>query len=50
MESHGEPGRVQLSAESRERVQDQFYCEPRGSIYVKGKGEMETWWLVEKRS
>ncbi|MDO8331392.1 MAG: adenylate/guanylate cyclase domain-containing protein [Fluviicoccus sp.] len=50
MESHGEPGRVQISAESRERVQDQFYCELRGSIYVKGKGEMETWWLVGKHS
>ncbi len=50
MESHGEPGRVQISAETKARVEDQFFCEPRGSIYVKGKGEMETWWLAGRRA
>ncbi|HEX5277620.1 MAG TPA: adenylate/guanylate cyclase domain-containing protein [Fluviicoccus sp.] len=49
MESHGEPGRVQISAETKARVEDDFVCLPRGSIYVKGKGEMETWWLAGRR-
>ena len=49
MESHGEPGRVQISAETQARIADAFDCEPRGAIYVKGKGEMETWWLIGER-
>lgn len=45
MESHGEPGRIQLSADTRKRLGDNFRCEPRGVVNIKGKGEMETWWL-----
>lgn len=45
MESHGEPGRIQISRETRDRIADTFACEPRGAVYIKGKGEMETWWL-----
>jgi class 3 adenylate cyclase len=50
MESHGEPGRIQLTAETREALGDAFLTEPRGSIDVKGKGVMPTWWLVERRT
>ena len=25
-------------------------CEPRGTVPVKGKGEMETWYLVGRRA
>ena len=25
-------------------------CEPRGTVTVKGKGEMETWYLVGRRA
>ncbi|MFZ5755533.1 MAG: adenylate/guanylate cyclase domain-containing protein [Pseudomonadota bacterium] len=46
MESHGEPGRIQISRETRERLGADFACEPRGAVYVKGKGEMETFWLT----
>ena len=28
---------------------DEFVCEPRGTVTVKGKGEMETWYLVGRR-
>ncbi|MFP5440314.1 MAG: adenylate/guanylate cyclase domain-containing protein [Gammaproteobacteria bacterium] len=46
MESHGEPGRIQLSADTRQRLGDDFRCELRGVVNIKGKGEMETWWLT----
>jgi class 3 adenylate cyclase len=46
MESHGEPGRIQLSADTKACIEDRFICEPRGMIDVKGKGEMDTWWLI----
>ena len=50
MESHGEPGRIQMSTDTRARLEPHFAVEPRGSIEVKGKGRMETWWLVSERS
>lgn len=46
MESHGGPGRIQVSAFAAERLRDRFQLERRGVIPVKGKGRMETWWLV----
>ena len=46
MESHGVPGRIQITRATYELIQDDFMCEPRGTISVKGKGEMETWYLV----
>jgi guanylate cyclase len=45
MESHGEPGRIQLSASTRAALGEGFTVAPRGTISVKGKGEMETFWL-----
>lgn len=50
MESHGEPGRIQLTAETRGALGDAFATEPRGVIDVKGKGAMPTWWLLERRA
>jgi guanylate cyclase len=49
MESHGTPGCIQITRETYELIKDQFVCEPRGVISVKGKGEMETWYLVAER-
>jgi len=49
MESQGTPGRIQITRATYELVKDEFACEPRGSVPVKGKGEMETWYLVGRR-
>jgi guanylate cyclase len=46
MESHGTPGRIQVARATYELVADEFECEPRGTIAVKGKGQVETWYLV----
>ncbi len=45
MESTGVPGRVHISAVTRELLGDEFRYEPRGMIQVKGKGQMETFFL-----
>ncbi len=45
MESHGVAGRIQMSASAYEVLKDEFVCEPRGAIDVKGKGSMQTWYL-----
>ncbi len=49
MESHGTPGRIQITRATYELLGDGFECEPRGTIVVKGKGEMEVWYLVGRR-
>ena len=45
MESHGVPGRIQITAATRQRLNGAFVLEPRGALRVKGKGEMHTWFL-----
>ena len=50
MESHGEPGRIQVSEETRVRLERDFVLEPRGTIEVKGKGPLPAYWLLRERS
>ena len=49
MESHGTPGRVQITRATYELLADEFECEPRGTIVIKGKGEVEAWYLIGPR-
>lgn len=49
MESHGLPGRVQITRETYDLIRDTFDCEPRGRIEVKGKGLCDAWFLVSER-
>jgi adenylate cyclase len=46
MESHGLGGAVQITRATYELIKDEFVCEPRGTVDVKGKGEMEVWLVV----
>lgn len=46
MESHGEPGRVQIGDATRALLGDRFALEERGVIEVKGKGTMRTWFVT----
>ena len=46
MESHGTSGRIQITRATKELIEDDFVCEPRGSIQLKGKGDTEVWYLV----
>lgn len=50
MESHGEPGRIQISEATYRLIEDEFLCTPRGRIEVKGKGLLATWYLESRRS
>jgi guanylate cyclase len=50
MESHGTSGRIQITRATKELLEDEFVCERRGTIAVKGKGEMEVWYLVGRRA
>ena len=46
MESHGLPGRIQVTSATYERLQDKYLLHSRGTIEVKGKGEMNTYFLT----
>jgi guanylate cyclase len=50
MESQGTPDRIQITSATHELIKDEFVCEPRGTVSVKGKGDMETWYLVGRRA
>jgi class 3 adenylate cyclase/CheY-like chemotaxis protein len=45
MESKGEPGRINISAATHAIIATWFECTPRGRIEVKGKGEVEMFFL-----
>ncbi|HHP7243755.1 MAG TPA: adenylate/guanylate cyclase domain-containing protein, partial [Elainellaceae cyanobacterium] len=49
MESTGEPGRVQVTPSTYECLKANFNLEPRGSVAIKGRGEMLTYWLIDSK-
>lgn len=46
MESTGVPGRIQLTTATCDLIRPWFECRRRGVIEVRGKGEVETWFLA----
>jgi class 3 adenylate cyclase/NAD(P)-dependent dehydrogenase (short-subunit alcohol dehydrogenase family) len=46
MESHSLPDAIQCSTAAYERLRDRYAFEPRGEIDVKGKGSMQTYFLL----
>ena len=46
MESHGEPGKIQVPAELKEILDGNFEFEPTGVKEIKGIGPLETWYLL----
>ena len=49
MESHGVSGTIQITESTFELIRDDFVCEPRGTVNVKGKGPMNVWHLITER-
>jgi guanylate cyclase len=39
-------GTIQITRETYESIKEDFVCEPRGTVDVKGKGEMDVWLVV----
>jgi class 3 adenylate cyclase len=46
MESHGIPGKIQITQSTYELIRDELECEARGPVTIKGKGEMETYFVI----
>jgi guanylate cyclase len=49
MESQGTPGKIQVAEGMHQLLEKDFLFEPRGTIAIKGKGEMPTWYLLRRR-
>lgn len=49
MESHSAGGSIQVTEATYDLIKDEYICEPRGTIQIKGKGEMPVWFVIEKR-
>uniref|UniRef100_A0A0K0FCD7 Guanylate cyclase n=1 Tax=Strongyloides venezuelensis TaxID=75913 RepID=A0A0K0FCD7_STRVS len=51
MESNGKPNHIHMSYDAHKLLSEKiggFVTEPRGEVLIKGKGVMETFWLVGK--
>ncbi|WP_339134912.1 MAG: adenylate/guanylate cyclase domain-containing protein [Candidatus Electrothrix sp. GW3-4] len=49
MESHGNADKIQMTKEMADKLRRDFLIEPRNAIEVKGKGKMQTFWLIGPR-
>ena len=49
MESQGTANRVQVTEATYELLRDEFEFESRGTISIKGKGDMPTWYVTGQR-
>jgi guanylate cyclase len=50
MESQGAPNRVQVTEATRDLLRDEFELEARGTVEIKGKGAMPTWYLLGRKA
>jgi len=50
MESHGSGGFIQITEDTYNIVSNDFNCESRGKVNVKGKGEINVWYVIDKLS
>jgi len=46
METHGQPGRIQVTQPTYDLLWEEYLFEERGQINVKGMGVMQTYWLL----
>lgn len=49
MESQGQEGEIQVTESTYLKLQNQYLFAKRGAIAVKGKGKMNTYWLLGKK-
>lgn len=49
MESHGAPMRLHCSEDTYDLLKERFMCEARERMHVKGKGEMQTYFVIEEK-
>lgn len=49
LESFGTNGKIQVTAETKEKLKGSFEFSRRGTVKIKGKGDMELWYLESNK-
>jgi class 3 adenylate cyclase len=49
MQSHSTEGYIQITEDVYNVIKHDFECTPRGTIQVKSKGEMSTYFLISRK-
>ena len=49
IDSHRSSGKIQITRATYELIKDEFECEYKSPILVKGKGQMEVWNLIGRK-
>jgi len=49
MESQGHANRIQVTEQVYQRLNDHYHFQKRGIVTIKGRGEMTTYWLLNRR-
>jgi adenylate cyclase len=50
MESHGQSRSIQITRNTYQLIKDEFVCEAKGTIDVKGIDQLETWHVLGKKA
>jgi adenylate cyclase len=50
MESHGEPGKIHCTSEVYQLLRENFEFEARGEHHIRGKGRMQTYFLLGEKN
>jgi adenylate cyclase len=50
MESQGASGTIQITRSTYDLIKDQFDCESRGTIKLKGADDMEVWHVLGRKA
>jgi class 3 adenylate cyclase len=50
MESHGQKGAIQITRNTYELIKDEFVCEAKGRVKVKGADELEVWHVIGRKA
>jgi adenylate cyclase len=50
MEATSEPGHIHVSSAVKIRLEDDYIFEERGATKLKGKGELNTFYLTDRRT
>lgn len=50
MESHGQSQTIQITRNTYELIKNDFLCEAKGKIKIKGADEMEVWHVIGRRA
>jgi adenylate cyclase len=49
MESEGMAGKIQVTTATYELLKDKYILQPRGTVFIKGRGKMLSYWLLGKQ-